>query len=178
MIPDVIRFLTRLRQVGAVWLLLALPAAAQEAAAAPGLEEGAGVEGMAEAPAQAGAPDAGAVTQLRGVVIFVSRERDYFHVMVGSRAKGFRVVAPLEVPGFGHEVEVDYREASALSGGWDALAIRSLGQGRRQRSAGAARDATHNSTLRPGLRQSRLTARLRTGAFSGAGWRPVPSVRP
>ena len=129
MIPDVIRFLTRLRQVGAVWLLLALPAAAQEAAEAPGLEEGAGVEGMAEAPAQAGAPDAGAVTQLRGVVIFVSRERDYFHVMVGSRAKGFRVVAPLEVPGFGHEVEVDYREASVLSGGWDALAIRSLGQG-------------------------------------------------
>ena len=66
--------------------------------------------------------------KLWGVVAFVSREADYFYVMVGSRAESFRQAAPLVVPGFGQEVEVDYHETSEPSGGFDALAIQVLGR--------------------------------------------------
>lgn len=129
MITRRIRWLKPLRQGAAVLLLAALPGLllAQEAAApaapAPGvIPDGPGDTRAAEA-------EAGPVVQLRGVVAFVSQAGDYFHVMVGSRAEGFRVTDPVAVPGFGQEVEVDYRETSALSGGFDAVAIRVLGQG-------------------------------------------------
>ena len=116
----------------ALWLSL-LPGAlrAQEAAAPPGpaavTVAGESTEGPGDVAAAAA--QAGPVVQLRGVVAFVSQAGDYFHVMVGSRAEGFRVAAPVVMPGFGQEVEVDYRETSALSGGFDAVAIRVLGQG-------------------------------------------------
>ena len=115
----------------AVWLSL-LPGAmpAREAAAPPGTAAvtvaGESTEGPGDVAA--GAAQSGPVVQLRGVVAFVSQAGDYFHGMVGSRAEGFRVAAPVVMPRFGQELEVDYRETSALSGGFDAVAIRVLGQ--------------------------------------------------
>jgi hypothetical protein len=110
---------------GALWLAAAFSGAlmAQDAAAQAGPAPGVMTDGPGEVPA------AGPIVQLRGVVAFVSQAGDYFHVMVGSRAEGFRVTAPVTAPGFGQEIEVDYRETSALSGGFDAVAIRVLGQG-------------------------------------------------
>ena len=112
-------------------LLLTTPARAQEAATGSPAEVPAGpvADGPGDHPAVEPGQEAGPVVKLRGVVAFVSRERDYFHVIVGSRTEGFRVALPVAVPEFGQQVEVDYRESSARSGGWDALAIEVLGQG-------------------------------------------------
>ena len=85
--------------------------------------------GSADSAGAVPAAGAGEVVKLRGVVAFVSEQLDYFHVMVGSRAESFRLAAPLTMPGFGQEIEVDYRESSLLSGGFDALAIQVIGQG-------------------------------------------------
>ena len=116
------------RSVGFLGVLLACPLQAQQAAALPQPADKAAVTAGTVDTTGVEA-DVGPVLKLRGVVAFVSREGDYFHAMVGSRAEGFRVAAPLTVPGFGQEVEVDYRETSALSGGFDAVAIHVLGQG-------------------------------------------------
>ncbi len=121
------RFLTG--AAAAAWLLLGGAGRAQEATTTAGPVAAAAADALLEGQPPQGQPVSGSIKRLRGVVAFVSRESGYFHLMASGRAEGFRVAAPLELPQFGQDVEVDYDEKSGMSGGWDALALQIHGPG-------------------------------------------------